>query len=161
MTAWQALFRPGSRAEVDARRDKEELITIALAAVYGSAYWTLDRREHYWTGEELSTRDAAWKRLRRLGWRTKDARVVTTGAQSRKTLDAETREAMKAVTYQVEHNPNCRAPYLVRLPGYPESVIRGDERDAKGCGETAEEAYREAVAALEAQKAAARERRAA
>lgn len=155
------LYKPTSREAIEVKRDETCLVTLALVLVYGSPVWTLDRRELYWEGKELISREAAWKRLRRRGWKVKGGRFVTTGARSRKTLDAETREAMKKVTYQVEHNPNCPSPYLVRRPGYLHSVIFGDDRDAKGYGLSVEEAFREAVAVSESQKAAAKERRAA
>ncbi len=47
---------------------------------------------------------------------------------------------LRAQTFQVEHNPNCPSPFLVRMIGKGRGRIYADERDALGYGQTLAEA---------------------
>lgn len=59
------------------------------------------------------------------------------------------RSALEAMTYVLEHNPNCPAPYLIRLPGRGMGIIDkqplGESRDIFIYGENFPEVARKAL----------------
>ena len=58
-------------------------------------------------------------------------------------------EELHRRTFVLEHNPNCKNPFLIRLSGYGQGRIDSkpieETRDVVGCGETLEEAAKSAI----------------
>jgi hypothetical protein len=66
---WIALYRPGKSEPEACDFDRSDLISLALRCSYFISY----RAGYTWltkgADQEYLTRSAAWKRLRRRGWR--------------------------------------------------------------------------------------------
>ncbi len=73
---------------------------------------------------------------------------------------------LSELTYEIQHNPNCRSPFLLRLPG-PKGILdhlpyRGSDnltQDILGFGKTLAEALEKALETREKIKEESKKRR--